>query len=205
MMTFRIKRSLIELPDPSGLELQEEPEFVERSFELIRRMDFNSDRKRMSIVVRDQEDGLVKLYCKGADNVILERLDFKQTDQHLLAQSKAFIRNASTNGLRTLAMGMRVLDDVELASFLLGCEEAEESLQNKERELEMLYSDIERNLIMLGATAVEDRLQDKVPDTIADLQKAGIKVWMLTGDKAKLQRTLGMLANCLKTICTSTT
>jgi magnesium-transporting ATPase (P-type) len=52
-MTVRIKRSLIVDEDPSGIEVKEHPEYVERGYEIIKRMDFNSDRKRMSIVVRD--------------------------------------------------------------------------------------------------------------------------------------------------------
>jgi P-type E1-E2 ATPase len=62
----------------------------------------------------------------------------------------------------------------------------------------MLYSDIERNLILLGATAVEDRLQDDVPDTIADIKKGGIKVWMLTGDKAETAENIGYSCKLLQ-------
>jgi hypothetical protein len=51
-----------------------------------------------------------------------------QTDGQLLEQSKTFIRNASVKGLRTLAMGFKILDDAELAAFKNGIEEAEESL-----------------------------------------------------------------------------
>jgi magnesium-transporting ATPase (P-type) len=48
---------------------------VDREYEVFRRMEFNSDRKRMSILVRDPDDGLIKLYTKGADSIIIDRLD----------------------------------------------------------------------------------------------------------------------------------
>jgi phospholipid-translocating ATPase len=62
------------------------------------------------------------------------------------------------------------------------------------REVE---SQIERNLILLGATALEDKLQDGVPETISDLHRAGIKIWMLTGDKLETAENIGYLCNLL--------
>ena len=53
---------------------------MKKRFEILRRMEFNSDRKRMSVLVIDPDDGLLKLYCKGADNVIMQRLDPNQID-----------------------------------------------------------------------------------------------------------------------------
>ena len=81
-------------------------------------MEFNSERKRMSILVRDPDDGLIKLYCKGADSVILERLDSKLTDPDLQHETENFLQKASTNGLRTLCLGMRILNETELNEFL---------------------------------------------------------------------------------------
>lgn len=57
------------------------------------------------------------------------------------------------------------------------------SLKNRDELLDAVYEDIEQNLILIGATAIEDKLQDGVPETIANLMLAGIKVWVLTGDK----------------------
>jgi P-type E1-E2 ATPase len=51
---------------------------------------------------------------------------------------------------------------------------------------------------LLGATAVEDRLQDNVPETINDLQNAGIKIWMLTGDKLETAENIGYSCKLLK-------
>lgn len=64
-------------------------------------------------------------------------------------------------------------------------QEASVSLDDREAKLEAVYEEIEGGLSLLGATAIEDRLQDGVPEAIADLKLAGIKVWVATGDKVE--------------------
>ena len=54
---------------------------------------------------------------------------------------------------------------------------------------------MEKNLTLLGATVIEDRLQDLVPETLADLLKANIKVFMLTGDKLETAENIGKSCN----------
>jgi len=86
---------------------------------------------------------------------------------------------------------MKVLDENEVKEFLNKCEEAERNLITREKSLQALYSEFERDLVLVGATCVEDRLQDNVPETINDLQNAGIKIWMLTGDKLETAENIG--------------
>ena len=62
-------------------------------------------------------------------------------------------------------------------------------MENREEKLDKLYEEIEENLTLLGATAIEDKLQDGVPQTIANLAIAGIKIWVLTGDKQGIYYT----------------
>jgi P-type E1-E2 ATPase len=88
-------------------------------------------------------------------------------------------------------MAMKVLDEQEVKQFLNKCEEAERNLITREKSLQALYSEFERDLVLVGATCVEDRLQDNVPETISDLQSAGIKIWMLTGDKLETAKNIG--------------
>ena len=64
-------------------------------------------------------------------------------------------------------------------------------LDDREEKIDAISNEIEQNLVLLGATAIEDRLQDGVPETIADLKEAGIKVWVATGDK--LETAIGTL------------
>ena len=77
--------------------------------------------------------------------------------------------SASVKGFRTLLMAMKVLDEQEVKQFLNKCEEAERNLITREKSLQLLYNDFERDLVLVGATCVEDRLQDNVPETISDL------------------------------------
>jgi len=56
-------------------------------------------------------------------------------------------------------------------------------MDGREQKLNMMYEEIESDLQLLGVTAIEDKLQDGVPKSIANLQSAGIKIWVLTGDK----------------------
>ena len=94
-------------------------------FDVYRRMEFNSDRKRMSILVRDPDDGYYKLYVKGADSIIKERLSTQQVDQDIMIIVDEFLNRASVKGYRTLLMAMKVLDEKEVKDFLESCEKAE--------------------------------------------------------------------------------
>jgi magnesium-transporting ATPase (P-type) len=128
------------------------------NFDVYRRMEFSSDRKRMSILIRDPTDKKIKLYVKGADSVILERLDRTNCLEQNLNHSLGFVSESSKMGLRTLLVAMRVLDMSELASFISECERAERDVLRRDFLLEEIYSKFEENLTLLGATAVEDRL-----------------------------------------------
>ena len=95
-------------------------------------------------------------------------------------------------------MGMRVLDESEYNAFAHECAEAEKDIMQRDKNLAQIYDRFERGLVLLGATAVEDRLQDNVPQTINDLQEAGIKIWMLTGDKLETAENIGYSCKLLK-------
>jgi magnesium-transporting ATPase (P-type) len=75
--------------------------------------------------------------------------------------------------------------------------EASVALENREDRIETVSASIERDLVLLGATAIEDKLQDGVPETIADLKRAGIKVWVATGDKLETAVAIGYTTNLL--------
>jgi magnesium-transporting ATPase (P-type) len=80
-----------------------------------------------------------------------------------------FLDTASKQGLRTLLMGMRVVSQEEVDKFIKDVKEAELDLKNREKLVEKVYSDFETGIVLIGGTAVEDRLQDQVPDTIKSL------------------------------------
>src|SRR6202034_4416317 len=74
---------------------------------------------------------------------------------------------------------------------------AASAVTNREEKLEEVADSIERELSLLGGTAIEDRLQDGVPDAISLLGKAGIKLWVLTGDKVETAINIGFSCNLL--------
>jgi phospholipid-transporting ATPase len=145
----------------------------------------------MSVLLRDPTDGKIKLLIKGADSIIKSRLDTNQLPHDMSQKVEWFLETASKQGLRTLLMGMKVVTEQEKDSFLKECLEAEKDLINREAKLDEIYSHFETKIVLVGATAVEDRLQDDVPQTIHSLQQAGIKIWMLTGDKLETAENIG--------------
>ncbi|KAK9372489.1 uncharacterized protein V1513DRAFT_420030 [Lipomyces chichibuensis] len=162
-------------------------------YELLNICEFNSTRKRMSAIFRCP-DGRIRLYCKGADTVILERLSpgnpyVEATMQHL--------EEYAADGLRTLCLAMRAISDAEYAEWSAIFDRAATTLTNRSEELDKAADLIEKDMFLLGATAIEDKLQDGVPDTIHTLQTAGIKIWVLTGDRQETAINIGMSCKLL--------
>lgn len=112
----------------------------------------------MSILLKDPKDGLIKLYCKGADSIIKERLDPKQIDKNLLGETEDFLHKASLKGLRTLLMAMKVVDQSEYNALAAEIAEAEKDVLKRDEILAKIFDKFERGLCLLGGTAVEDRL-----------------------------------------------
>lgn len=161
-------------------------------------MDFTSERRRMSILIRDPKDQHLKLYVKGADDVIRERLDMDNQNEIILDKVEQFLSETSTKGLRTFLYAMKILDEDEVQAFHEELTQINElKVRNKQLEEEH-YSKLESNLTLLGATAVEDKLQDKVPEVIGSLQQAGIKLWMLTGDKFETAENIARSCQLIK-------
>ena len=71
------------------------------------------------------------------------------------------------------------------------------SLEDKDKKVAEVYATVENNIFLLGTTIVEDKLQDKVPETIRDLRLGGIKIWMLTGDKMNTAYNIGLSCNLI--------
>jgi len=92
---------------------------------------------------------------------------------------------------------MKILSQEEYDKFASDLKEAQMSLINKEEKVAEVYNQIEQGLILLGATIVEDKLQDLVPETIRDLRLAKVKVWMLTGDKMNTAYNIGLSCNLI--------
>ncbi|KAJ3475260.1 hypothetical protein NLG97_g9523 [Lecanicillium saksenae] len=166
----------------------------ELEYELLAVCEFNSTRKRMSAIYRCP-DGKIRCYCKGADTVILERLH--DQNPHVDATLRHLEEYAS-EGLRTLCLAMREIPEQEFQEWHRIFETAATTVGgNRADELDKAAEVIEHDFTLLGATAIEDRLQDGVPETIHTLQEANIKVWVLTGDRQETAINIGMSCKLL--------
>lgn len=162
-------------------------------YELLNICEFNSTRKRMSAVFRCP-DGKIRLYCKGADTAILERL---APENPFVPPTMNHLEEFAGEGLRTLCLAMRVVPDEEYAEWARTFDEASTTLDNRAQRLDDAAELIEREMFLLGATAIEDKLQEGVPETIYTLQDAGIKIWVLTGDRQETAINIGMSCKLL--------
>ncbi|XP_041060874.1 phospholipid-transporting ATPase IC-like isoform X2 [Carcharodon carcharias] len=160
---------------------------VQRTYTVLAILDFNSCRKRMSVILEDSE-GKIKLYSKGADAVIYERLcpncPHKESTQMALDYFAA-------ETLRTLCLAYKEVDESYFKDWNQRHHKASVVLEDRGRLLELLYEEIETDLVLVGATAIEDKLQDGVPETIQNLKEADIKIWVLTGDKKETAINIG--------------
>uniref|UniRef100_A0A8C2DF25 Phospholipid-transporting ATPase n=1 Tax=Cyprinus carpio TaxID=7962 RepID=A0A8C2DF25_CYPCA len=153
------------------------------SIALLHVLPFHSARKRMSVVVRHPLTGEVVVYTKGADNVIMELAEPDGFSREIMERTQRHLDQYAREGLRTLCVAKKVLEEQEYKAWLKRHEYAETSIENREELLLESAERLETNLTLLGASGIVDRLQEEVPETIEALQEAGIKVWVLTGDK----------------------
>ncbi|XP_068609060.1 phospholipid-transporting ATPase IC [Brachionichthys hirsutus] len=165
----------------------------ETTYDMLALLDFNSDRKRMSIILKSP-DGRIRLYCKGADTIIYERLS---PDSRHRDTSQTALDKFANETLRTLCLCYKDISAEEYAAWARKHKEAQLTGADRDAALDQVYELIERNLMLMGATAIEDKLQDGVPNTIATLAKADIKIWVLTGDKKETAENIGYSCSLL--------
>ncbi|XP_062250513.1 phospholipid-transporting ATPase VB isoform X2 [Platichthys flesus] len=158
-------------------------------FEVLDTLAFDSNRKRMSVLVRHPITRECVLYTKGADYAIMELLStpyaehLSGSQKNIAADTQHHLDCYAKEGLRTLCITKKVVSDKVYESWSLNRQRAQAAIENREELLMETAVQLETNLSLLGATGIEDRLQENVPDTIVALREAGIQVWVLTGDK----------------------
>lgn len=137
--------------------------------------------------------------------------DFELVEESLAVDEPAVIERCcqhindfATEGLRTLLYGYRFLGEEEYQTWRKVYRDATTSLINRQREIERAGELIEHSLELAGATAIEDKLQKGVPETIDKLRRAGIKLWMLTGDKRETAINIGHSCRLIKDYSTVT-
>ncbi|CAG8562358.1 193_t:CDS:10, partial [Dentiscutata heterogama] len=146
-------------------------------FLILQTFPFTSESKRMGIVVKDKATGEIMFYQKGADVVMSKIVQYNDwLDEEC--------GNMAREGLRTLVIARRKLSEDTYNEFQERFNEAKVSITDrKAQEQLVVVSLLERDLELLGVTGVEDKLQDDVKNTLELLRNAGLKIWMLTGDK----------------------
>ena len=162
--------------------------------ERLQLIEFSSERKRETVIVKDR--GIIKVFVKGADSIIESRLS-KKIPESILKQCKYYVNKFSSKGFRTLFIAMKILSQEEYDEYEKKLTKAQMSEKDKDKKVEEVNNIIENDLYLLGTTIVEDKLQDKVPETIKKMRIANIKVWMLTGDKMNTAYNIGLSCNLI--------
>ncbi|XP_036744085.2 phospholipid-transporting ATPase IG isoform X6 [Manis pentadactyla] len=152
-------------------------------YELLHTLNFDSVRRRMSVIVRTQA-GDILLFCKGADSAV-----FPRVQSHEIELTKAHVERNAVDGYRTLCVAFKEIAPDDYKRINRQLIEAKMTLQGREEKMEKVFDDIETNMNLIGATAVEDKLQDQAAETIEALHAAGLKVWVLTGDKMETAKS----------------
>lgn len=168
----------------------------EYNFHILAVLPFSSARRRMSIIV-EYPDGRIMLLCKGADIVILERLEKAEQSSKLKELTATHLKEFAQTGLRTLVCGQRELPKTEYETWRQIFHDAQTSIRERDEKIERACDLIERDLHMVGATAIDDKLQEEVPETIHYLLEAGISIWVLTGDKQETAVNIGYSSKLL--------
>eukprot|EP01105_Mastigella_eilhardi_P004144 TRINITY_DN1549_c0_g1_i5.p1 TRINITY_DN1549_c0_g1~~TRINITY_DN1549_c0_g1_i5.p1 ORF type:complete len:886 (+),score=168.81 TRINITY_DN1549_c0_g1_i5:707-3364(+) len=153
------------------------PQNEREDYQILNVFPFSSSTKRMGIIVRDSTN-VITFYMKGAD-VVMGNIVSPVNAEWMPEQTA----DTAREGLRTLVFGMRVIAEEEYTNFARRLHAAECLLENREENIRSEIASIEKDLDLLCVTGVEDKLQDRVLDTLERLHDAGIRTWMLTGDK----------------------
>ena len=164
-----------------------------REFQILKKFDFKPERQSSSIIVRDLKDNRIYLYIKGSDRKITQGIN-SFSSKYLLESTQEHVDQFAHQGLRTLCYSFKILEESEYTNWLKEYEEMrymaakDKSLEPK---LDEIIDKIESDAILLGATALEDKLQERVKRDIEDFIEADINFWMITGDKMDTAETIG--------------
>ncbi|CAI9260054.1 unnamed protein product [Lactuca saligna] len=196
-----VKRTQNSIVVKERLSINQEP--VEKEYIILTLLDFTSKRKRMSVIIRDETNQIL-MFCKGADTIIFDRL--ASNGKIYLEATTKNLNDYGDAGLRTLALAYKKLDENEYSNWYEKFHKAQcSSGPDREDVLEELSDEIEKGFTLVGATAVEDKLQKGVPQCIDRLALAGLKIWVLTGDKMETAINIGfscsLLRQGMKQIC----
>jgi phospholipid-transporting ATPase len=170
-------------------------------YQVLAQLDFTSSRRRMDTLVR-APDGSIMLFCKGADSVMFDRTDVgsgpleAETDRSTrhgrdLNALRTHLSWFSQRGFRTLVVSYSTIDEGMLSKWLVKWREAKAAVYDRSKREEEAFTELEQQTVIVGCTAVEDKLQEGVEETLVALRDAGIQIAMLTGDKQETAINIG--------------
>ena len=182
-------------PDPTKISVSAWGSAEE--WELLHNVAFTSERRMMTVVSKSVATGVITVWTKGADSSVIPKCSTGPIDE-----TKQAVSSFSHFGFRTLCLAHKILDltSWDQISHRLQVARAKEATgeDSHGRLRKEIESEIESDLELIGSTAVEDRLQDGVPETLRALKAAGIKVCMITGDKREtainIARACGLIS-----------
>lgn len=158
---------------------------IKEEYSILANFPFSSETKRMGIILKHVESGRLLFYLKGAETV----MENKCKPQYR-AEISISCENLANEGLRTLVISQKLISPEFYETWNKKYEVAKADLNDREKLIRQCIDELEADMDLLAITGVEDKLQDKVANVIESLRNAGVKVWMLTGDKIET-------ANCI--------
>ena len=164
-----------------------------REFDVLQKFDFTSERQRSSIIVRDLSNNKIMIYIKGSDKKIFAGKG-KFSEDNIYEISQKHVDQFARQGLRTLCYSFKYLDENEYNNWIKEYSDLKyQAINNKSlnSQLDNMIEKIEGDSIILGVSALEDKLQERVKEDIEDFIDAGINFWMITGDKMDTAETIG--------------
>jgi len=161
-----------------------------QDYEILNVFPFTSETKRMGIIVKDTKTNTITFYMKGADAVMARIV---QANDWLDEECG----NMAREGLRTLVFGKKDLTEEDYENFSARLTKAKTTIQNRAANVQAVIETLEEDLELIGLTGVEDKLQPGVQQTLEMLRNAGLKIWMLTGDKIETATCIAISAGLI--------
>ena len=169
---------------------------ITHTYQKLEELQFDSYRKCMSVIVKDLDEK-IHVLSKGAETTMFEACVENSDVESMEQQVEGFAKL----GLRTLVLGHKIISEEQYTAFKNALDTSHQSMSqvkvNRAKFIREVYCSMEKDFDLIGITGIEDKLQDEVVSTIQDLKTAGIKVWMLTGDKKETAINLGHSAGLL--------
>ena len=158
-------------------------------YKILANFPFSSDTKRMGIILQNKKHNHIIFYLKGAENVMM-----KFVKKEYIGYIKENAENLATKGLRTLVLTQKIISQKYFDEWFEEYNKALTSMDNRKEKISNVISKLENDMDFLCVTGVEDLLQDNVATTIDNLRNAGMKIWMLTGDKVETATCISISA-----------